>query len=133
MLQSQKEKGRAWHFPLSEGIRLSSPRTARYNKSPKGNLEWSCDSGEIQRPDCRTSKITASRRKKCGRSWSTWEKTPRLMTIRGFDWVRLEAGRYLKVVFVPDLGGEARFVVTAYDLTAKGQASLSQSQRRKNK
>jgi hypothetical protein len=44
-----------------------------------------------------------------------------------------EAGRYLQVVYVPDLGGESAFVVTAYDLTPKAKRAYRRRQRRKRK
>jgi hypothetical protein len=43
------------------------------------------------------------------------------------------AGRYLQVVYVPDLGGESAFVVTPFDLTAKAKRAFRRRQRRKKK
>jgi hypothetical protein len=42
------------------------------------------------------------------------------------------AGRYLQVVYVPDLGGDSAFVVTAYDLSPKAKRAFRRRQRRKN-
>jgi hypothetical protein len=43
------------------------------------------------------------------------------------------AGRYLKVVFVPDADGKGGFVVTAYDLTGKSLKAYRRVQRRKRR
>ena len=44
-----------------------------------------------------------------------------------------EAGRYLKVVFVPDEGGESGFVVTAYELDGKALKAYRRTKRRKKR
>jgi hypothetical protein len=44
-----------------------------------------------------------------------------------------EAGRYLQVVYVPDLAGNGAFVVTALDLTPKAKRAFRRRQRRKKK
>jgi hypothetical protein len=44
-----------------------------------------------------------------------------------------EAGRYLQVVYVPDVGGDSAFVVTAYDLTPKAKRAYRRRQQRKLK
>ena len=44
-----------------------------------------------------------------------------------------EAGRYLQVVYVPDVVGEGAFVVTAFDLTPKAKRAFRRRQRRKKK
>ena len=41
------------------------------------------------------------------------------------------AGRYLKVVYVPDMGGQSAFVVTAYELRGKGLKAYRRAKRRK--
>jgi hypothetical protein len=41
------------------------------------------------------------------------------------------AGRYLKVVFVPDPDGDGGFVVTAYELRGKGLKAYRRNKRRK--
>jgi hypothetical protein len=41
------------------------------------------------------------------------------------------AGRYLKVVFVPDPDGQSGFVVTAYQLRGKGLKAYRRARRRK--
>lgn len=41
------------------------------------------------------------------------------------------AGRYLKVVYVPDDGGESAFVVTAYELRGKALKAFRRAKRRK--
>lgn len=41
------------------------------------------------------------------------------------------AGRYLKVVYVPDAGGESAFVVTAYELRGKALKAFRRAKRRK--
>ena len=43
------------------------------------------------------------------------------------------AGRYLKVVFVPDPDGQGGFVVTAYDLQGKGLKAYRRNKRRKKR
>ena len=43
------------------------------------------------------------------------------------------AGRYLQVVYVPDVVGEGVFVVTAFDITPKAKRALRKRQRRKGK
>jgi hypothetical protein len=40
------------------------------------------------------------------------------------------AGRYLKVVFVPDAGGDSGFVVTAYELRGKALRAYRRSRKR---
>ena len=44
-----------------------------------------------------------------------------------------EAGRYLKVVLVPDVGGESGFVVTAYELRGKALRAYRRATRRKGR
>jgi hypothetical protein len=44
-----------------------------------------------------------------------------------------EAGRYLQVVYVPDIVGDSAFVVTACDLTPKAKSAFRRRQRRKKK
>jgi hypothetical protein len=46
---------------------------------------------------------------------------------------RTAAGRYLQVVYVPDVGSDSAFVVTAFDLTPKGKRAFRRRQRRKRK
>ena len=53
--------------------------------------------------------------------------------VRGYAWVRREAGRYLQVVYVPDTVGDGAFVVTAFDLTPKARRAFRRRQRRKRK
>ena len=43
------------------------------------------------------------------------------------------AGRYLKVIYVPDEEGEGLFVVTAYDIKGKALKAFRRRQRRKRK
>ncbi len=43
------------------------------------------------------------------------------------------AGRYLRVIYVPDPGPESVFVITAYDLTPKAKQALRRRRKRKNK
>ena len=43
------------------------------------------------------------------------------------------AGRYLKVVFVPDPNGASGFVVTAYELRGKGLRAYRRATRRKKR
>ncbi len=43
------------------------------------------------------------------------------------------AGRYLQVVYVPDVLGEGALVVTAFDLTDKAKRAFRRRQRRKKK
>jgi len=55
---------------------------------------------------------------------------------RGYDGARVaigqtRAGRYLKVVYVPDPDARSVFVITAYDLGPKARKALRQRQRRK--
>jgi len=42
-----------------------------------------------------------------------------------------EAGRYLQVIYVPDVGGESAFVVTAYDPKPTAKRAYRRRQRRK--
>jgi hypothetical protein len=42
-----------------------------------------------------------------------------------------EAGRYLKVVYVPDEGGQSAFVVTAYELRGKALKAFRRAKRRR--
>lgn len=44
-----------------------------------------------------------------------------------------EAGRYLKVVYVPDEGAESAFVVTAYELRGKALKAFRRAKRRKKR
>jgi hypothetical protein len=44
-----------------------------------------------------------------------------------------EAGRYLKVVYVPDEGGESAFIVTAYELRGKALKAYRRARRRKKR
>jgi hypothetical protein len=44
-----------------------------------------------------------------------------------------ESGRYLRVVYVPDLPNDSIFVVTAYELSGKQLKAYRQRRRRKNK
>jgi hypothetical protein len=44
-----------------------------------------------------------------------------------------ESGRYLRVVYVPDLQGDNIFVVTAYELTGKQLKAYRRRRLRKNK
>jgi hypothetical protein len=43
------------------------------------------------------------------------------------------AGRYLKVIYSPDLGGTSAFVITAYELRGKDLAAFKRRQRRKQR
>jgi hypothetical protein len=43
------------------------------------------------------------------------------------------AGRYLKVVFVPDFDGASGFVVTAYELRGKGLRAYRRATRRRKR
>ncbi len=43
------------------------------------------------------------------------------------------AGRHLKVVYVPDKGGQSAFVVTAYELRGKGLKTYRRATRRKKR
>jgi hypothetical protein len=43
------------------------------------------------------------------------------------------AGRYLKVVFVPDVGGDTGFVVTAYELRGKALRAYRRAIKRKKR
>ena len=43
------------------------------------------------------------------------------------------AGRYLKVIFVPDLERDSIFVITAYDLKGKGLRAFRRRQRRRSR
>ncbi len=56
--------------------------------------------------------------------------------IRGNDNSRIKigrtyAGRYLKVVYVPDEDGDGIFVITAYELRRKAKSAFRRRQRRK--
>jgi hypothetical protein len=42
------------------------------------------------------------------------------------------AGRYLQIVFVPDVGRISAFVVTAYELSPKAKRAFRRRQRRRN-
>lgn len=42
-----------------------------------------------------------------------------------------DAGRILRVIYSPDLGGKSAFVVTAYDLRGKPLAAYRRRQRRR--
>jgi hypothetical protein len=44
-----------------------------------------------------------------------------------------EAGRYLRVVYVPDEGGDSVFVVTAYPLAGRQLKALRRRQRRRRR
>ncbi len=44
-----------------------------------------------------------------------------------------KAGRYLQVVYVPDIAGDGAFVVTAFDLTPTAKRAFRRRQRRKRK
>jgi hypothetical protein len=44
-----------------------------------------------------------------------------------------EAGRYLQVVYVPDVVGDSAFVVTAFDVTPKAKRAFRRRQKRKRK
>jgi hypothetical protein len=44
---------------------------------------------------------------------------------------RTYAGRYVKVVYVPDEFGDGVFVITAYELRGKAKAAFRRRQRRK--
>lgn len=46
---------------------------------------------------------------------------------------RTDAGRILKVVYVPDDDGEGLFVVTAFDLTGKALAAYRRRMRRRGR
>jgi hypothetical protein len=43
------------------------------------------------------------------------------------------AGRYLKVIFVPDLERDRIFVITAYDLKGKALRAFRRRQRRRSR
>jgi hypothetical protein len=43
------------------------------------------------------------------------------------------AGRYLKVIYVPDEEGDGIFVITAYDIRGKALKAFRRRQRRKDK
>jgi hypothetical protein len=43
------------------------------------------------------------------------------------------AGRYLKVVYVPDQGGKSAFVVTAYELRGNALKNYRRAKRRKKR
>ena len=43
------------------------------------------------------------------------------------------SGRYLRVVYSPDPGGQSVFVITAYSLTGKALAALRRRRRKKKK
>lgn len=42
------------------------------------------------------------------------------------------AGRYLRVIYVPDVEPDSVFVITAYDLTPKAKQGLRRRRKRKN-
>ena len=42
-----------------------------------------------------------------------------------------ESGRYLRVIYVPDLEWDSAFVITAYDLGPKARKALRRRHRRK--
>jgi hypothetical protein len=42
-------------------------------------------------------------------------------------------GRYLQVVYVPDIVGDGAFVITAFDLSPKAKQAFRKRQRRKKK
>jgi hypothetical protein len=42
------------------------------------------------------------------------------------------AGRYLRVIYVPDVEPDSVFVITAYDLTPKAKQALRRRRKRKN-
>ncbi len=44
-----------------------------------------------------------------------------------------EAGRYLKVVYVPDKGADSAFIVTAYELRGKALKAFRRAKRRKKR
>lgn len=44
-----------------------------------------------------------------------------------------EAGRYLKVVYVPDEGNQSAFVVTAYELRGKALQAYRRAMRRRKR
>ena len=44
-----------------------------------------------------------------------------------------ESGRYLRVIYVPDPGGQSAFVVTAYPLTGKPLQAYRRRQRRRRR
>jgi hypothetical protein len=46
---------------------------------------------------------------------------------------KTSAGRYLKVVFVPDADGASGFVVTAYELRGKGLRAYRRATRRRKR
>jgi hypothetical protein len=45
---------------------------------------------------------------------------------------RSQAGRYLRVIYVPDTGPDSVFVITAYPLGAKAMRALRRRRRRKS-
>ena len=45
---------------------------------------------------------------------------------------RTDAGRYLRVVYVPDRSAESVFVITAYDLSPKQRTAFRRRMRRKS-
>jgi hypothetical protein len=52
------------------------------------------------------------------------------------SWIRFgqtSAGRYLKVIYVPDEEGDGLFVITAYDLRGKALKAFRRRQRRRQK
>jgi hypothetical protein len=54
----------------------------------------------------------------------------------GRSWIRFgqtSAGRYLKVIYVPDEIGDGMFVITAYDLRNKARRAFRRRQRRKRR
>src|SRR5271157_5822582 len=117
----------------AHGFRDRSVRSKIRIGQAERTTEWSCASGSIQKPVCRTFSIIASPEEEVQQVLSrTGEEFPG----RDRSRIRLgqtEAGRYLQVVYVPDNVGESAFVVTAFDLTPKAKRALRRRQRRKKK
>jgi hypothetical protein len=73
----------------------------------------------------------------------TEEEVRQVLNLPGLDYpetrnarVRLGttvAGRYLKVVYVPDKGAKSAFVVTAYELRGKALKAYRRAKRRKKR
>ena len=75
--------------------------------------------------------------------WHTEEEVRQVLVRRGDDFqgrrssrIRFGqtlAGRYLKVIYVPDEERDSVFVITAYDLRGKAMKAFRRRQRRKRK
>jgi hypothetical protein len=89
----------------------------RFYRDPETGLPHIYDHGVTEEEVRQVLRRPGEKRRGSGKSWVAFGQT--------------EAGRYLRVIYVPDPGAPSAFVITAFDLTGKPLKAHRRYQRRK--